>query len=109
MGLIVIRIKSMHREGLGAKTFVSLYDSRFTNLEKTIPRYMKVEMNRKKQLVYFVPNYLNATRDFFTEIKLAIKTRGYEMKKGTENLLIHVGFIGRLSNNNTTNFKMCEK
>ena len=24
-------------------------------------------------------------------------------------MLIHVGFIGRLSNNNITNFKMCEK
>ena len=63
---------------------------------------MEVDMNRNKQLVYFVPDYL-------IEIKLAIKTRGYEMKKGMENLLIHVGFIGRLSNNNTTNFRMCEK
>ena len=64
MGLIVLGIKGMHREGLGVKPFVSLYDSRFTNLEKAILGCMEVDMNNNKQLVYFVPDYLIATRKF---------------------------------------------
>ena len=66
MRLIVLGIKGMHQEGLGAKTCVSLYNSRFTNPEKAILGCMEVGMNSNKQLVYFIPDYLIATRDFFT-------------------------------------------
>ena len=63
-------------------------------------------MNQNGQIVYFVLDYLIETKNFFWNIKIAIKSRGYEMKKGTNNLLVHIGFIGTLSNNSTTNFRI---
>lgn len=82
IGLIVIGIKGMHRKHLGAKVFLTLFDSRFIDPKQVMLGCMEVNMNGGEQIIYFVPDYLIATKDYENNIKLAIKTKGYQMKKG---------------------------
>lgn len=65
-------------------------------------------MNNKGGLVYFTPNYLVESKNFFKNIKIGIKSRGYNMKQGENNLLIYVGVLNRFSQNSKTNYKQEE-
>ena len=59
-------------------------------------------MNNKGEIIYFTPDYLVKANTFYKNVKIWIKTRGYQTKRNEDNLFICIGFIGRLSENNTT-------
>lgn len=106
LGLVIIGVKGLHRENLGAKVLIYLYDNQFTNIEQGLLEIIELDMNNKGGIIYFTPNYLVKANTFYKDLKIGIKTRGYHMKTNEDNLLICTRFIGRLSENSTTKYKL---
>ena len=43
-------------------------------------------MNNLEEIVYFLPNFIIKTKEFRENIKIGIKTKGYQMEANTDNL-----------------------
>ena len=57
----------------------------------------EIDMNNNISIVYCMPDFMMSLRDLQQDIKIGIKTKGYEQVKGS-NLVINIGFIGRCTN-----------
>ena len=54
-------------------------------------------MNNNIGIVYCMPDFMMILKDLQQDIKIGIKTKGYEQVKGS-NLVINIGCIGRCTN-----------
>ena len=43
-------------------------------------------MNNLEEIVYFLPNFIIKTKEFRENIKIGIKTKGYQMEANIDNL-----------------------
>ena len=58
----------------------------------------KIDMNDNIEIVYWMPNFMMNLKDLQQDIKIGIKTKGYEQQVKESNLVINIGFIGRCTN-----------
>ena len=63
-------------------------------MEKAMIASIEIDMNNNIRIVYCMPNFMMSLKDLQQDIKIGIKTKGYEQVKGS-NLVINIGFIGR--------------
>jgi len=105
LGLIVIGIKGLTRKYVGAKALIVIYDDRWTDVKKSIIGVTEVDMNENKGIFYCSPDFMLDVTEFSKHIKIGIQTKGYEDYKGN-NLLLCVGFIGKLLENCNSRFKV---
>lgn len=82
LGLILVRVKGMHSETLGAKVLVCLYDNRFNSLEQSILGNIEIDMSNKRAIMAFSPDYIGNTSTLYKDIQIGTKSQGYEMKQG---------------------------
>ena len=98
LGLITIAIKGLRRKGLGTKTLVHIYDDSWTDMGKAMIASTKIDMS--------MPDFMMSLKDLQQDIKIGIKTKGYEQQVKGSNLVINIGFIGRCTNNADTKVKI---
>ena len=98
LGLITIVIKGLRRKGLGTKTLVHIYDDSWTNMGKAMIVSFEIDMNDNLGKVYYMPDFMMSLKDLQQDIKIRIKTKGYEQQVKGSNLVINIGFIGRYTN-----------
>ena len=55
-------------------------------------------MNNNIGIVYCMPDFMISLKDLQQDIKIRIKTKGYEQQVKESNLVINIGFIGRCTN-----------
>ena len=58
----------------------------------------KIDMNDNIGIVYCMPDFMMSLKDLQQDIKIGIKTKGYEQEVKGSNLVINIGFIGRCTN-----------
>ena len=46
-------------------------------------------MNNLEEIVYFLLNFIIKTKEFRENIKIGIKTKGYQIEANTDNLSMH--------------------
>ena len=78
LGLITIVIKGLRRKGLGTKTLVHIYDDSWTDMRKAIIVSTEIDMNNNIGIVYCMPDFMMSLKDLQQDIKIGIKTKGYE-------------------------------
>ena len=69
-----------------------------TNIGKAIIASTKINMNNNIGIVYCMPDFMMSLKDLQQDIKIGIKTKGYEQQVKGSNLVINIGFIGRCTN-----------
>ena len=57
---------------------------------------IEIDMNNNIGIVYRMPYFMMSLQQ---DIKIGIKTKGYEKEVKDSNLVINIGFIGRCTNN----------
>ena len=98
LGLITIAIKGLRRKGLGTKTLVHIYDDSWTDMGKAMIASTEIDMNNNIGIIYCMPDFMMSLKDLQQDIKIGIKTKGYEQQVKGSNLVINIGFIGRCTN-----------
>ena len=98
LGLITIAIKGLRRKGLGTKTLVHIYDESWTDMGNAMIASTEIDMNNNIGIVYCMPDFMMSLKDLQQDIKIGIKTKGYEQQIKGSNLVINIGFIGRCTN-----------
>ena len=98
IGLITIAFKGLRREGLGTKSLVHKYDDSWTDMGKAMIASTKIDMNINIGIVYCMPDFMMCLKDLQQDIKIGIKTKGYEQQVKGSNLVINIRFIGRCTN-----------
>ena len=78
LGLITIAIKGLRRKGLGKKTSAHIYDDSWTDMRKAMIASTKIDMNNNIGIVYCMPDFMMSLKDLQQDIKIGIKTKGYE-------------------------------
>ena len=58
----------------------------------------EIDMNNNIGIVYCMPDFMMCLKDLQQDIKIGIKTKGYEQQIEGSNLVINIGFIGRCTN-----------
>ena len=58
----------------------------------------EIDMNNNIGIVYCMPDFMMSLKDLQQDIKIGIKTKGYEQQVKGSNLVINIGFIGRCTN-----------
>ena len=98
LGLITIAIKGLRRKGLGAKKLVHIYDDSWTKMGKVMIASTEIDINNNIGIVYCMPGFMMSLKDLQQDIKIGIKTKGYEQQVKGSNLVINIGFIGICTN-----------
>ena len=98
LGLITIAIKGLRRQGLGTKTLLHIYDDSWTDMGKAMIASTKIYMDNNIGIVYCMTDFITSLKDLQQDIKIEIKTKGYEQQIKGSNLVINIGFIGRCIN-----------
>ncbi|KAG5606900.1 hypothetical protein H5410_028392 [Solanum commersonii] len=106
MGLVVIGLKGLTRKNLGTKVLITLYDSRWSESKRSIIGLPEVDMSNNGGIFYCSPDFIINSKEFGKYIKIGIQTKGYEEMNCGNNLLVCVGFIGKLATNNSSRFKI---
>lgn len=106
MGLIVIGIKGLTRKNLGSKVLITIYDDRWSDIKKSIIGLTEVDMTNNGGIFYISPDFLMNLKEFGQNIKIGIQTKGYEEMNSGNNLLMCIGFIGKLTLSSNTKFKL---
>ena len=105
MGLIMIRLYTLHRVAAGVNALVVIQDTRWAH-DRSIIGTMEMDLTQGSQLAYLAPNMMLSIADFFNHIQLVIQTHGYDTwQAGESNLLLTRSLIGRLSNTSYTGFR----
>ncbi|KAJ1685557.1 hypothetical protein LUZ63_016947 [Rhynchospora breviuscula] len=105
IGLIMIRLFTLHRRAAGVNALVVFRDTRWSD-DRSIIGTMEIDLTHDTQLAYIAPNIMLSIRDFFNHIQLVIQTHGYDTwQAGESNLLLTRSLIGRLSNTSYTGFR----
>ena len=106
MGLIVIGIKGLTKKNLGTKVLITIYDDRWSDPKRSILGLTEVDMTNNDGIFYCSPDFMINSAEFGQYIKVGFQTKGYEDMNGGNNLLVCLGFIGKLSSNSNTRFKL---
>ena len=106
MGLIVVGLKGLTRKNLGTKVLVVIYDDRWSDLKKSVIGLTEVDMTNNGGIFYVSPDFMINLGEFGRHIKIGIQTKGYEEMEGGNNLLMCIGFIGKMALNSNTRFKL---
>ena len=105
MGLIMIRLYTLHRVAAGVNALVVIQDTRWSD-DRSIIGTMEMDLTQRSQLAYLAPNMMLSIADFFNHIQLVIQTHGYDTwQAGESNLLLTRSLIRRLSNTSYTGFR----
>ncbi|KAJ1689262.1 hypothetical protein LUZ63_013417 [Rhynchospora breviuscula] len=105
IGLIMVRLYTLHRRSAGVNALVLIRDTRWRD-DRAVISSMEMDFTSGTQLAYTAPDMTLSIRDFRDHIQLVIQTHGYEGWQGGEsNLLLSRSLIGRLSNTSHTNFR----
>jgi hypothetical protein len=105
IGLIMIRLYTLHRRNAGVNALVVIRDTRWSD-DRAIISSMEIDLTSGTQLAYTAPDMTLSIHDFMNHIQVVIQTHGYEAWQGGEsNLLLSRSLIGRLSNTSHTNFR----
>ncbi|KAJ3688186.1 hypothetical protein LUZ61_017350 [Rhynchospora tenuis] len=105
IGLIMVRLYTLHRRNAGVNALVLLRDTRWRD-DRAIISSMEIDLTSGTQLSYTAPDMTMSIRDFRNHLQLVIQTHGYENWQGGEsNMLLSRSLIGRLSNTSHTNFR----
>ncbi|KAJ1698241.1 hypothetical protein LUZ63_006753 [Rhynchospora breviuscula] len=105
IGLIMVRLYTLHRRSAGVNALVLIRDTRWRD-DRAVIISMEMDLTSGTQLAYTAPDMTLSIRDFRDHIQLVIQTHGYEGWQGGEsNLLLSRSLIGRLSNTSHTNFR----
>ncbi|KAJ4773202.1 polyprotein [Rhynchospora pubera] len=105
IGLIMVRLYTLHRRSAGVNALVLIKDTRWRD-DRAVISSMEMDLTSGTQLAYTAPDMTLSIRDFRAHIQLVIQTHGYEGWQGGEsNLLLSRSLIGRLSNTSHTNFR----
>ncbi|KAJ3689111.1 hypothetical protein LUZ61_018275 [Rhynchospora tenuis] len=105
IGLIMVRLYTLHRRNAGVNALVLLRDTRWRD-DRAIISSIEIDLTSGSQLSYTAPDMTMSIRDFRNHLQLVIQTHGYENWQGGEsNMLLSRSLIGRLSNTSHTNFR----
>ncbi|KAJ3706170.1 hypothetical protein LUZ61_009875 [Rhynchospora tenuis] len=105
IGMIMVRLYTLHRRNAGVNALVLLRDTRWGDSRAVISS-MEIDLSSGTQLAYTAPDITLSIHDFRDHIQIVIQTHGYEGWQGGEsNLLLSRSLIGRLSNTGHTNFR----
>ncbi|CAN4094977.1 unnamed protein product [Withania somnifera] len=63
-------------------------------------------MTNNGGIFYISPDFLINIQEFGKHIKIGLRTKGYEEMDTGKNLLICIGFIGKMALNSNTKFKI---
>ncbi|KAG5579129.1 hypothetical protein H5410_049756 [Solanum commersonii] len=106
MGLIVVGLKGLTRKNLGTKVLIEIYDDRWSDLKKSIIGLTEVDMTNNGGIFYISPDFMINLREFGKHIKIGIQTKGYKEMSSETNLLMCIGFIGKVASRSNTRFKL---
>ena len=67
-------------------------------MRKTMISSTKIDINNNIGIIYCMPTFMMSLKDLQQDIKIGIKTKGYEKQVKGSNLVINIGFIGRCTN-----------
>ena len=104
-GMYIIGVKGMTRKKLGAKVLITLLDKRWESVDKAALGFMEGDMNENMLITYIAPDLMMPVKEFIEKMSFGFQTKGYEDFKGT-NLLISIEFIGRLSNQSNSRYRV---
>ncbi|KAJ4768479.1 polyprotein [Rhynchospora pubera] len=105
IGLIMVRLYTLHRRSAGVNALVLIRDTRWRD-DRAVISSMEMDLTSGTQLAYTAPDMTLSIRDFRDHIQLVIQTHGYEGWQGGEsNILLSRSLIRRLSNTSHTNFR----
>ena len=104
-GMYIIGVKGMTRKKLGAKVLITLLDKRWESVDKAALGFMEGDMNENMLITYIAPDLMMPVKEFIEKMSFGFQTKGYEDFKGT-NLLISIEFIGRLSNQSSSRYRV---
>ena len=99
-------IKGLTRKNLGTKTLITIYDNRWSDIKKAIIGLTEVDMTNNGGIFYVSPNFMKNLDELGTQIRIGIQTKGYEEMHSEKNLLMCVGFLGKMTDNSNTRFKL---
>lgn len=106
LGLIIIGIKGLTRKKLGTKVLLTILDKRWTEeAKKALIAAMEIDLSDNVRIFYCSPNFILSINDL-QKIEIGIQTRGYEEFLGHSNLLINIGYLGRLTGSSTIQYKL---
>ncbi|KAG5632774.1 hypothetical protein H5410_004491 [Solanum commersonii] len=106
MGLIVVGLKGLTRKNLGTKVLIVIYDDRWSDLKKSIIGLTEVDMTNNGGIFYISPNFMINLGEFGKHIKLGIQPKRYEEMSSGNNLLMCIGFIGKVASRSNTRFRL---
>jgi len=106
MGLIVVGLKGLTRKNLGTKVLIVIYDDRWSDLKKSIIGLTEVDMTNNGGIFYISPDFMINLGEFGKHIKIGIQTKGYEEMSSGNNLLMCIGFIGKVASKSNTRFRL---
>ena len=66
---------------------------------------IEIDMNDNKRIFYCSPDFSISTRDIEL-LEIGIQARGFEDLDKQSNLLINIGFLGKLTDSSTTQYKL---
>ena len=66
---------------------------------------IEIDMNDNKRIFYCSPDFSISTRDIEL-LEIGIQARGFEDLDKQSNLLINTGFLGKLTDSSTTQYKL---
>ena len=75
------------------------------NARNALITAIEVDMTDNRGIFYCSPDFSVSTRDLDL-LEIGIQTRGFEDLDKQSNLLINIGFIDRLTNSSTTQYKL---
>ena len=104
-GMYIIGVKGMTRKKLGTKVLITLLDKRWESVDKASLGFMEGDMNENRLITYIAPDLMMPVKEFIEKMSFGFQTKGYEDFKGT-NLLVSIEFIGRLTNKNSSRYKV---
>ena len=105
-GLIVIGVKGLVRKNLGTKVLISFLDNGWrTNAKNALIAAIKVDRSENKGIFYCSPDFSVSIKDLEL-LEIGIQTKGYEDLVKQSNLLVNIGFIGKLIDSSTIKYKL---
>ncbi|KAK3225449.1 hypothetical protein Dsin_005311 [Dipteronia sinensis] len=106
LGLITIGVIGLTRQGTGAKTFISVSDMAWNTPEDGVLGCMELDMNNNYQIGVLQPGMIADFADFPNRFRVHVMTKGYDIKPGTCNLWVMIGFIGKTTDTEKVQTKL---
>ena len=86
--------------GLGKKLALSLVDTRqVDNMARAVIATIEINVRNNFEVIYMIPCFLVIIDTLYENIKLVIKSKGYNMINTKPNILLTKSFIRQILNN----------